>query len=273
MGNIDPITINQMYSPGDFDAVDRALNRSYNPRRPDVLFAILSDLGLGSDDVVLDIGGRDALQSLKLVEAFGCRAVSVDPVESNNNRARTAVAGHPSGSRVSIRPGVMEDIPASDSEFDFIFSRDMFFQVVNADQALAESSRVLKPGGYLLLYQTFATDRLEPRESAYLYRDLAVVPERMSPDDFERRALAAGFTIESMDVIGSEWREAWEEDGTCLTSYQLLYVARLLRNSEQVRAELGDTDYRVELANAMWGVYQMIGKLAPRIYLLRKPEA
>jgi len=273
MAGFDPITIDQMYNPGDFDALNRALNRSYNPRRPGVLFAILSDLGVGPGDVVLDIGGRDASHSLKLAEVFGCRAVSVDPVESSNDRARAAVAEHPLGSQVSIRPGIMEDIPASDCEFDFIFSRDMFFQVVNADRARAEGSRVLKPGGYLLLYQTFATDRLEPRESAHLYSDLAVVPDRMSPDDFERRALAAGFSIELVDTVGSEWREAWEEDGSCLTSQQLLYAARLLRKSEELRAELGDVDYRVELANALWGVYQMIGKLAPRIYLLRKPDA
>jgi sarcosine/dimethylglycine N-methyltransferase len=272
MAEVDPITIDKMYTSRHLDGVDRALNRSYNPRRPSLLYAIVDDLGIGLGDLVLDIGGRDASHSLALAKMFGCNAVSVDPVASNNERARAAVAEHSLGSKVSIRPGVMEEIPGSDGEFDFIFSRDMFFQVVDADRALAEARRVLKPGGYLLLYQTFATDRLEPRESAHLYADLAVVPERMSPDDFERRARAAGFTIESTDIVGSEWREAWEEDGGGLTSRQLLYAARLLRKSEQLRAELGDVEYRIELANALWGIYQMIGKLEPRIFLLRNPE-
>ncbi|WP_217145918.1 class I SAM-dependent methyltransferase [Streptomyces sp. AC627_RSS907] len=273
MKRTDPITIHEMYSPDDNDAIDRALNRSRDPRPPGSLFAMVGELGIGPDDVVLDIGGRDAWYSLRLAELAGCRAVSVDPVESNNARARAAVAGHPRGARVSIRPGVMEDIPASDGEFDLVFCRDMFFQVVDADKALAECHRVLRPGGHVLFYQSYATDRLEPRETAHLYADLAVVPERMSSDDFERRVAGSGLVVASMDPISSEWYEALEEDGTRTTSDQLLYVARLLRQPEQLRAELGDTDYRVELANALWGVYHMIGKLEPRIYVLRRPDA
>ncbi|BCJ76684.1 hypothetical protein CS0771_62280 [Catellatospora sp. IY07-71] len=270
MAEAQAITIDEMYSLRNVDAVDRALNRSYHPRRSGLMFAVLDDLDVGPDDLVLDIGGREASHSFALVQMFGCRVVSVDPLESNNDRARAAVAEHPLGSRVSIRPGVMEDIPAADGEFDLVFSHDMFFQVLDADRALADAHRVLKPGGRLVLYQTFATDRLEPRERAQLFTDLAVVPERMSPDDFEKRAQAAGFHIELTDVVGSELREAFEEDGINLTSRQLLYAARLLRKSEQLRAELGDIDYRVELGNALWGVYQMIGKLEPRIYVLRR---
>jgi cyclopropane fatty-acyl-phospholipid synthase-like methyltransferase len=273
MTEVDPITIDEMYTPRHLEGTEQVLNRSCDPRGPGMLYALVDDLDVGPGDLVLDIGGRDASHSLALAKMFGCDVVSVDPVASNNELARAAVAEHPLGSKVSIRPGMMEDIPAADGEFDFIFSRDMFFHVVGADQALAEARRVLKPGGYLLLYQTFATDRLEPLERAHIFADLAVAPERMSPDDFERRALKAGFTIESMDNIGSEWREAWEEDGERLTSRQLLWAARLIRKSEQLRAELGDADYRVELANALWGVYQMIGKLESRVFVLRNPEA
>ena len=35
-------------------------------------------------------------------------------------------------------------------------------------------------------------------------------------------------------------------------------------------AALGRTDYEVELANCDWGVYQMLGKLCPICYILRK---
>ncbi|MDE0775687.1 MAG: methyltransferase domain-containing protein [Nocardioides sp.] len=273
MAEIQPITIDEMYGVGDVGTTQQALDRSYVTRRVDDLLVMIDDLEIGPGDVVLDIGGREAWHCLALVQAFGCRAVSVEPVAGNNDRARAAVAEHPLGSHVSIRPGVMEDIPAADGEFDFILSHDMFFQVVDADRALAEGFRVLKQGGHLLLYQTFATDRLEHRERAGLYADLAVVAERMDPDDFEGRALSAGFSIEVVDIVGSEWREASEEDGVHLTSRQLLYAARLLRNPGMLRAELGDIDYRVELGNALWGVYQMIGKLEPRLYVLRRPEA
>jgi SAM-dependent methyltransferase len=273
MGETQGITLDEMYGRDRAGAVARALNRSCQPRRGDPAFAALADLDIGPADVVLDIGGREASHSLAVVEAFGCRAVSVDPVDGNNDRARAAVAAHPLGSRVSIRPGVMEDIPGSDGEFALVFSRDMFFHVVDADRALAETHRVLRPGGHALFYQSFATHLLEPGERARLYADMAVVPERMETADFEKRVSEAGFTVDVIDVVGSEVREAWEEDGTSQTSRQLLYAARLLRRSAVLRAELGESDYRVELGNALWGVYQMIGKLEPRIYLLRKPRA
>lgn len=273
MGEAGAVTLDEMYGRGDVDAVIRVLGRSFHPRRGDLAFSALGDLDIGPGDVVLDVGGREASHSLAMVEAFGCRAVSVDPVDGNNDRARTAVAEHPAGSRVSIRPGVVEDIPGSDGEFAVVFSRDMFFHIADADRALAEVRRVLEPGGHALFYQSFATDLLEPGERARLYADMAVVPERMETDDFEERALAAGFTIEMIDVVGSESREAFEEDGVNLTSRQLLYAARLLRKSAVLQAELGEADYRVELANALWGVYTMIGKLEPRIYVLRKPGA
>ncbi|WP_326796410.1 class I SAM-dependent methyltransferase [Streptomyces sp. NBC_01808] len=269
MAEVDPVTIDEMYTSRHLEVAQRGQYRSYEPRRSAMLYELVDDLGIGPGDVVLDIGGRDASHSLAMVRMFGCDAVSVDPVASNNEEARAAVAASPLGDKVSVRDGMMEEIPAADGEFDFIFSRDMFFHVVGADRALAEARRVLKPGGQMLLYQTFATDRLEPLERAQLFSDLAVAPERMSPEDFRTRALAAGFTIELTDIIGSEWREAWEEDGEGLTSRQLLYAARLIRKSEQLRAELGDVDYRVELSNALWGVYQMIGKLEPWIFLLR----
>jgi hypothetical protein len=94
----------------------------------------------------------------------------------------------------------------------------------------------------------------------------------MDPELFEQAARSAGLTVESCEIIGSQWREAWEEDGTHFTSRQLLHSARLLRAREPFVEELGETKYRVELANALWGVYQRIGKVEPRAYVLRSED-
>jgi hypothetical protein len=47
-----------------------------------------------------------------------------------------------------------------------------------------------------------------------------------------------------------------------------LHAARLIRDAERFRGELGLVTYEVELADSLWGVYQMIGKLSPRVYVL-----
>ncbi len=269
----DPITVAEMYGEWavDEETVRDILDRSRNPRSSSSLYDTVGETGLGPDQVLLDIGARDARHSIALVERYGCRAVAIDPVDKHLEAARAAVAGHEHRDRIEIRRGSIENIPAASGEFDVVLCRDMFNHIQHPAPALAECFRVLDDGGHMVVYQTFATARLEPAEAVALYADLAIVPQRMSPEDFERRVLDAGFSIQGVDPVGSEWREAWEEDGNGRTARSLLHVARLLRVRDEMLAELGEVAYRVELSDALWGVYQMIGKLEPRIYVLGRP--
>ncbi len=268
----EPITVEQMYGPPSLpeDEIQAVLDRSLSPRAADSLYDNLESLGIGAGHLVLDIGGRDGRHALELATRLGCKVIAIDPVAANLERGRVRVAGHEFGRLVELRHGTIERIPLDDASVDLVFSRDMVNHIVEIDKALAECHRVLLPGGAMVIYQTFAGPRLEPREAAEIFESLATVPERMDPAGFERAVVAAGFEIESCDVVSSEWREAWEEDGSRRTSSQLLHAARLIRAGEALRTELGEVDYRVELANALWGVYQMIGKLEPRIYTLRR---
>ena len=120
----------------------------------------------------------------------------------------------------------------------------------------------------MVVYQTFARELLAPREAERLFEGVATVPENMSRERFERVAADAGLEIIERDVVASEWREAREEDGSRYTSKQLLYIARMLRARDALIQELGRKEYAIELANCHWGVYQMLGKLCPMIYVL-----
>jgi len=146
----------------------------------------------------------------------------------------------------------------------------MLNHVPDLGAAFAEFARVLQPDGRLLVFHTFATDRLEPREAAQLYAPLAIVAQNMAVDYFEAAAWRAGFEVQQVDEIGSEWREWGEEHGDRRTSRQLLRLARLSRDADRLRAELGATAHAVELADCTWGVYQMLGKLSPRVYVFRR---
>ena len=269
---MDPITVDQMYGPGPISPKEVAavLDRSLDPRPSTSLYDTVEALGIGAGDLVLDIGGRDARHSVALAERLGCRVIAMDPVAANVEDGRRLIAAGDQADLVAIAQAHIEAIPAPDTCFDLVFWRDVLGHIADLPAALAECSRVLVPGGGMVIYETFATDRLEPQEAAHLSADLAMPPENLAADRLENAASDAGFVVESFDVIGSEWREAWEEDGSRRTSRQLLHAARLLRAPGQLRVELGDVDYRVELANALWGIYQMIGKLEPRIYTLRK---
>ena len=117
---------------------------------------------------------------------------------------------------------------------------------------------------------TLATDKLEPLEAQWLFETLVITPQNMSHAYLEAGLHQAGFVIDQIDQVDSEWREHWEEDGTCLTSQQLLRLARLRRNRDALIAQVGELDYLVELADCHWGVYQMLGKLCPTVYVATK---
>ncbi len=269
---MDPVTVEQMYGWQTIsqEAVQSILDRSLHPRPSTSLFDTVAAIGIGPEHRVLDIGARDARHSLTLATRFGCKVTAVEPVQANLEAGRLLLAESEHGDRVELLEGQIERIPAGDYIFDLVFCRDVLSHVPELAPALEECNRVLVDGGRMVIYQTFATDRMEPKEAADIYASLAVVPGSMEPARLEDGAPLAGFEVETVDIIGSEWREAWEEDGSGRTSHQMLHAARLLRGAEDLRAELGDLDYRIELGNALWGVYQMIGKLEPRIYTLRK---
>lgn len=267
-----PISPERMYGTWhlDDDTVGEILDRSRDPMPSTRLHDLVGELGVGPGHHLADIGGRDAAHGLRLAEAHRCRVTSVDPAAENLARARRAVAGHRAGHLVDVVEGSIEAIPLGDGTADAVWCRDVLSHVADLDLALAECHRILRPGGPMLVYQTLATGWLEPAEEARLTGALAVVPGGLAPERFHDAVERSGFTVERVEVVGSQWREAWEEDGSGRTSRQLLHAARLIRCEEDLVAELGDELYRLELANALWGVYQMIGKLRPHIHVLRR---
>ena len=263
------VTVEEMYGDWDWEAAVAAVDRSLDPRPGSSIIDMFGELGPGEGDVVLDIGGRDARHALQMAERFGCRVVCVDPAQANIDDAEKAISEHELGHLVEAVAGLVEEIPADDGAFDFVFTRDMFAHVADADRALGECARVLEPGGLLLFHQVFATDLLEPIEADQVFGHTAAVPDRFSVDLFERAVERAGFEIVELDVVGSEWNEASQEAGTA-PNY-LLQVSRLRRNKDALLDEIGEVAYRVVYGNALWSINQMLGKLESRVYTLRRP--
>lgn len=269
------LSIEEIYRDSELDdaTIDTILAVSLQPRPATMLYEKLGALGVNAQSMLLDIGCRDATHTCELVQRFGSTALGIDPVDDHLQRAHQRISAHQLTERLKVMKGRIEAIPTPPQKFDYIWCRDVLNHVPDLRLAMREAYRVLRPGGWMLIYQTFATPLLEPPEAARLYLPLAIVPANMSTAYFEEVTRHAGFQLMEKDSIGSEWREAWEEDGTHTTSTQLLHLARLRRKRDAYIAALGRTLYEVELANCYWGVYQMLGKLCPTCYLLRKPVA
>ena len=265
----EPVTVETMYGDWDFETAVAALDRSLNPRPSIAVLDYIEPLGVGPGDVVLDIGGREGQHAVLIAERYGCRVVCVDLVAANIERGRELVAAHEHGHMVELHQGSIEQIPAPDEAFQLVFARDMLGHIADLERALTECRRVLAPGGRMLIFEVFATPEMYPEELEALCGHTATVPERMSVDDFERNVAAAGFGIDTCDVIGSEFVEASQESGTA-PNY-LVELSRLRRAKAALIEEMGEIPYRVMYGNALWSVYRFLGKLESRIYVLARP--
>lgn len=267
----DKSTVQDVFSDSSlWDALDARLDQSLAPRSSDTLLDATSELGLTADDLILDIGCRDARYACALVTRYGCRAIAVDLIAGNIPKAQATVEQARLSDRVRVVQGSIEAIPLPIASCRFVWCRDMLNQVRNLQQGLRECARVLAPAGTMLVYHTCATGLLEPKEAAQLYEAFAIVPRNMSVQFAEDSFRQTGFRIRRRDIVSSEWREYWEEHNNPTTSRALLRLARLRRRKEQLVAEFGHLMYEMAVADCQWGIYQMQGKLCPTVYLLDK---
>jgi hypothetical protein len=97
-----------------------------------------------------------------------------------------------------------------------------------------------------------------------------VLPENLREEAVTSAFDKAGLSIVLEDVIGTEWRE-YAEERTQTVSRDLLRLARLRRQRDQIVADAGADIYGHIESTLHWQVYQFLGKLLPVIYVARKP--
>ncbi len=254
---------------GDDDArLRELLDESLAPRPPESLLDLAIPL-LTSDSRLLDIGCRDARHLIPLVMRSGCTGVGIDPVGRNLDRARAAVTAANLDQRIEIRHGVMEQTGEPDSSVDVVWCRDVLEVILDLRAGLSEVARVLKPGGSAVIYTVFATPSLEPREAAAVNQPLGTVPQNLERAWVEEAFNQAGFRVERLEVIGTEFRE-YEEERTRPVSDSLLRLARLRRRREEVVRRFGRDKYDLWEASLHWLAYLLMGKLEPVAYVLRR---
>jgi SAM-dependent methyltransferase len=256
----------------DFEA---ALDQSLAPRGFDLLYDLVAGLGLPPGSTALDVGAREAYFCIELARRFGFTVHGIEPVRRHLDNAfralETLSATEPEiAGRIRIDQGIAEHLPDPDASTDLIWCRDVLEHVKDLEAAFREFRRVLRPGGHAVIYQMTATDWLTQTEAARLWPPGGIHASSVDPEHFEAAITAGGLTIAQRIQLRGEWREYAEEDGTGITSRQLLWVSRMLRHRPAYEERFGTDAYEAMLSGNLWGIYQMIGKLNPRIYILSR---
>ena len=270
-------TVEEFYGTGfaEEEEFEEALDRSLDPLGFDLLFDLVTKLALPPGSAAMDVGCRDGFFSIELARRYGFTVHGVEPVRRHLDGAADALAELAAeepevAGRVRIEAGVAQQLSAPDGSVDLIWCRDVLVHVEDLGEAFREFHRVLRPGGHAVVYQMMATDWLEPAEADRLWPPAGIHASSTDPDNFEAALDGAGLKIAQRIVLSSQWRESMEENGMGMTSRQLLHTARLLRGRADFEGRFGVESYEVMLTNCLWGVYQMIGKLCPRVYVLTR---
>ena len=252
---------------------DELLQRSLAPRSPEMLLEAPGWLGLGAGQLVVDAGCRDATYAIALASRYGCRVLGVDLVLSGLPKGGAFDAPARAAGRVDLVQGDIEALPVATGACDLVWCRDTLSCLGDCARALRECARVLRPGGGMVLYAAFASDRLEPGDRALLVEGLGNSAASMHQPTVEAAIAAAGLDVFRCERIGSDWSEHRLEHDPSYFIRDLLQVARLTRQRDRFEAALGPVWYQRALAFDLWRLQIVLGRLVPVLYALVKRDA
>jgi len=179
-----------LYAPGETDgATGEAVAASLGCGVP----TAVADLHEG--ETVLDLGsgaGADVLISARRVGPAG-RAYGLDMTDEMLAvaRANAAAAG---AANVEFLKGYIEEIPLADSSVDVVISNCVINLAADKRTVLAETARVLRPGGRFAVSDVIADPDMNEATRADMQQWTGCVAGALTRAEFESALESAGLT-------------------------------------------------------------------------------
>lgn len=145
-----------LYGAGELDGLPRgAVELALGVNHP------VRHAGLQPGEVVLDLGCGAGIDSLLAARAVGPtgKVIGLDMTPEMIDRARKH-ADEAGAAQVEIVEGLLEDIPLPARSVDVIVSNGVLNLSTRKSRAIAEMTRVLRPGGRISIADLVLTDRL-----------------------------------------------------------------------------------------------------------------
>jgi len=170
------------------DYVRLLLGDSFHPGGEELTRQLGLVLGLGRNNLVLDVASGRGTSAFVLADAFGCRVTGVDYGE--RNVAEANAAGHP---LCDFRHGDAERLPFEDGSFDAVISECAFCTFPSKEAAAREMFRVLRPDGRLGLTDVTLVAQRVPAGLSNLLGVVACLGDARPAAEYRRILSEAGF--------------------------------------------------------------------------------
>ena len=167
-------------------------------------------IGLGPDDVVLDVACGRGASAVHLAETFGCHVTGLDYGAENVAAAIALAADRGVAHLTAFRQGDAEGLPFDDGAFDALISECSFCTFPDKSTAAEEMARVLRQGGRLGLTDMTVSGPL-PEGLESLLGWVACVAGAGSPEEYVATLRMAGFMDLTLEDQGHALLELVDE--------------------------------------------------------------
>ncbi|MEM6883685.1 MAG: class I SAM-dependent methyltransferase [Verrucomicrobiota bacterium] len=214
------------------------LDQGLPPRGDESLIQQLQATLKATPDRIVDIGCGHGGHTFALAEAFPeATVVGVDPYRPSLEEALEEREAEDK-ERVGFIPGTIEALPFEDASTDLIWCFDMLCHSEEPVMALMECHRILQPGGTLMLSTAVTTPAMEEQTWSTLSpAGLHLIS--MDQAEISKGIQAVGFEVIAEKNYRSEFLEAIEAEDPGRVSKDFIRMARLQRDPEHWKSELG----------------------------------
>ena len=122
---------------------------------------LLSKAAIQPGFKVLEVACNMGTTMIHVAKTYECEVVGIDLDDAALEKARANIKSQGLEDKISVVHGNAFDLPFADASFDVVINEAMLTMLIGGDKdrALAEYSRVLKPGGVLVTHDVvFRTD-------------------------------------------------------------------------------------------------------------------
>lgn len=149
---------------------------------------------LAPGDVVVDLGCGGGIDTVLAAHQVGPQGhvIAIDTLEEMCDRTREAVAEAGLADRCEVVRGEMEALPVPDGHADVVVSNGVINLSPRKSRALAESARVLRPGGRFCVSDLLVDEDLPPEVMSSGAAWAGCVAGALSEDVFTRKLDGAG---------------------------------------------------------------------------------